>query len=93
MLALAYAAEHSDSIGPIVLIGCGTFDEPSRDEIVKVRRSRILDYIDKHPEHQSDLDLSMSEQIMKWHGMTDTYESIPGTHAPMWPGQTRPPIQ
>ena len=26
MLALAYAAEHPQSIGPLILVGCGTFD-------------------------------------------------------------------
>jgi pimeloyl-ACP methyl ester carboxylesterase len=26
MLALAYAAAHPDSTGPLILVGCGTFD-------------------------------------------------------------------
>jgi len=82
MLALAYAVEHSDSIGAIVLVGCGTFTKASRDVMVKVRRSRILDYIEKHPEYKSDLDLSLDEQMMKWHEMTDTYESIPCEQEP-----------
>ncbi len=30
MLALAYAAEHPRSAGPLVLIGCGTFDSSAR---------------------------------------------------------------
>mgnify|MGYP001814339535 FL=1 len=30
MLALCYAAEHPSKVGPIVLIGCGTFDQASR---------------------------------------------------------------
>jgi pimeloyl-ACP methyl ester carboxylesterase len=30
MLALAYAAEHPGSVGPLALIGCGTFDPESR---------------------------------------------------------------
>jgi pimeloyl-ACP methyl ester carboxylesterase len=77
MLALAYAAQHPDDIGPIVLIGCGTFDKASRAEIVKERRKRILDHIDKHPEHRSDLDLSIGEQMMKWHEMTDAYVPVP----------------
>ena len=78
MLALAYAAEHSERIGPIVLIGCGTFDEISRAEAVKVRDHRIRDYIEEHPEYRSDLDLSLGERIMKWHGITDVYELDPG---------------
>jgi len=30
MLALAFAAAHPDEAGPLVLIGCGTFDEAAR---------------------------------------------------------------
>jgi pimeloyl-ACP methyl ester carboxylesterase len=30
MLALAYAARHPDSAGPLVLVGCGTFDPVAR---------------------------------------------------------------
>jgi pimeloyl-ACP methyl ester carboxylesterase len=30
MLALAFAAAHPDLAGPLVLVGCGTFDETSR---------------------------------------------------------------
>ena len=33
MLALAYAAEHAGETGPIVLIGCGTFDPAARAEM------------------------------------------------------------
>lgn len=41
MLALAYAAEHPETVGPVVLVGSGTFDVESRSrfrEIVKDRR-------------------------------------------------------
>ncbi len=74
MLALAYAAEHPEKVGPLVLIGCGTFDRSSREEVIRIRRRRISDYISKHPEHNSDLQLSFQEQIMKWHEMTDNYD-------------------
>lgn len=30
MLALAYAAAHPDSVGPLVLVGCGTYDVEAR---------------------------------------------------------------
>lgn len=33
MLALAYAAAHPDSVGSLVLIGCGTFDPVARAEL------------------------------------------------------------
>jgi len=42
MLALAYAAAHPDNSGPIVLVGCGTFDPAARArlEAVITERSR-----------------------------------------------------
>lgn len=76
MLALAYAAEYSDSIKAIVLVGCGTFDKASRNVIVQRRLQKIADYILKHPEHKADLQLDIGAQMMKWHGMTDVYEPI-----------------
>jgi pimeloyl-ACP methyl ester carboxylesterase len=33
MLALAYAAEHPSSAGPLVLVGCGTFDPVAREHM------------------------------------------------------------
>jgi pimeloyl-ACP methyl ester carboxylesterase len=33
MLALAYAAEHPDTAGPVVLVGCGTFSEADRGKL------------------------------------------------------------
>lgn len=74
MLALAYAAAHPDTVGPIVLIGCGSFDRNSRDEMVRIRKCRISNYIEKHPELSFDKDLTFQEQIMKWHEMTDSYD-------------------
>jgi pimeloyl-ACP methyl ester carboxylesterase len=41
MLALAYAAAHPDSIAAVVLIGCGTFDEPSRARMNETIESRM----------------------------------------------------
>ena len=81
MLALAHASEHPEHTGPVVLIGCGTFDKMSRADLSKVRERRIRDYIEKHPKHSSDLDLSLGEQIMKWHEMTDVYDLAPNTPA------------
>ncbi len=45
MLALAYAATHSASVGPLILVGCGTFDVAARarlHEIIELRRSETL---------------------------------------------------
>jgi pimeloyl-ACP methyl ester carboxylesterase len=41
MLALAYGAAHPGRTGPIVLIGCGTFDEASRKKLESIRDERM----------------------------------------------------
>ena len=41
MLALAYAAEHSDTIAALVLVGCGTFDPASRSQLEATRQDRM----------------------------------------------------
>jgi pimeloyl-ACP methyl ester carboxylesterase len=77
MLALAYAAEYPRDAGPIVLVGCGTFDKKSRAVGMKIREERIAEYVAEHPEHAGDLDLSLHDRIMNWHDMTDTYQPVP----------------
>jgi len=85
MLALAYAAEHSEAINGIALVGCGTFDKASREVIVQKRRLKIADYISKHPKHKADLQLDIGAQMMKWHWMTDAYEPLPIDDASLAP--------
>jgi pimeloyl-ACP methyl ester carboxylesterase len=41
MLALAYAAKHPETAGPIVLVGCGTWDLLSRSELAATLERRI----------------------------------------------------
>lgn len=41
MLALAYAAAHPRSAGPLVLIGCGTFDPGARDRMHAILEERM----------------------------------------------------
>jgi len=41
MLALAYAAAHPGSAGPLVLVGCGTFDRSARDQMRSTLDERI----------------------------------------------------
>lgn len=77
MLALAYAAEYPHIAGPIVLVGCGTFDKRSREIGAKIRAERIDRYITEHPQHAADLMLSLNDRIMKWHRMTDNYDPLP----------------
>lgn len=43
MLALAYAAAHPDAAGPIVLVGCGTFDPAARARFKVVLDERLGD--------------------------------------------------
>ena len=45
MLALCYAAEHPSKAGPIVLVGCGTFDQAARSRMrttIEERMDRVL---------------------------------------------------
>ncbi|RKE73782.1 pimeloyl-ACP methyl ester carboxylesterase [Pseudorhodoplanes sinuspersici] len=41
MLALAYAAAHPETIGPIALIGCGTFDVVARAKLAATLEARL----------------------------------------------------
>lgn len=43
MLALAYAAAHPDRAGPLVLIGCGTFDPVARERMRAILDERMGD--------------------------------------------------
>ena len=43
MLALAYAAEHPLRAGPLVLIGCGTFDPVARASLLETLDERMDD--------------------------------------------------
>ncbi len=51
MLALAYAAAWPDSAGPLVLIGCGTFDTAARSRIRAVREARMDDNLRRRMQH------------------------------------------
>jgi pimeloyl-ACP methyl ester carboxylesterase len=66
MLALAYAADHPDSVGPIVLVGCGTFDPLSRAALVETRRRRITPELrrtlDRLAEEGLDSDTRLARQ-------------------------------
>jgi pimeloyl-ACP methyl ester carboxylesterase len=45
MLALAYAAAHPGSTGPLILVGCGTFDPAARAELQRTIAERMNDDI------------------------------------------------
>ena len=45
MLALAYAAAHPQAAGPLVLIGCGTFDVAARERMQEILATRMTDAV------------------------------------------------
>jgi hypothetical protein len=45
MLALAYAAAHPASTGPLILVGCGTFDLAARAELQNTIAERMIEKI------------------------------------------------
>jgi pimeloyl-ACP methyl ester carboxylesterase len=45
MLALAYAATHPESAGPLILVGCGTFDLVARARMQETIRLRLNDEV------------------------------------------------
>jgi pimeloyl-ACP methyl ester carboxylesterase len=51
MLALAYAAAHPGSAGPLVLVGCGTFDPAARARMKAILEERRDDGVRRSKEH------------------------------------------
>src|SRR5262245_49561858 len=56
MLALAYAAAHPSSTGPLVLVGCGTFDPVARAAMQDTIAERMSREIRPSPKDANDLD-------------------------------------
>jgi len=80
MLGLAYAAEHPEKVGAVVLIGCGTFDEDAR-RIMLLRRKKRMDkktlnqlkrLTEEYP--QADERLEVMGQLMR---KIDSYDLMP----------------
>jgi pimeloyl-ACP methyl ester carboxylesterase len=65
MLALAYAGAHPEAAGPLVLIGCGTFDVTARGYMEATIEERTDDQLrlrlERLPEEISDPDERMRE--------------------------------
>ena len=82
MLALCYAAAHPNKVGPIVLVGCGTFDAVARQRmkaILSARTTRrlqerldriaasVTDPADRHIQrYKLTRNLSVYEQAQPW---------------------------
>src|SRR5215471_18381979 len=56
MLALAYAAAHPGSTGPLILVGCGTFDLGSRAALERTIAERMNDDIRAQLKRAEQLD-------------------------------------
>ena len=85
MLALAYAAEHPGHTGPVVLIGCGTFDATSRERLRAVHEKRLDDdmrrRLDRLPAEIPDPDerlrvMGVLLQSLYSHDLVSTGEEI-----------------
>ncbi|HET6372391.1 MAG TPA: alpha/beta hydrolase [Candidatus Polarisedimenticolia bacterium] len=64
MLALAYASAHPGHVASIVLIGCGTFDRESRDQLRWNREQRIDEPLRRRIE-QLPADISDPDERLK----------------------------
>jgi pimeloyl-ACP methyl ester carboxylesterase len=81
MLALAYAAAHTGCPGPLVLIGCGTFDGAARERLRAVREERtdteFRQRLERLPEEHADPDerlQALGELILT----LDSYDLLTG---------------
>jgi pimeloyl-ACP methyl ester carboxylesterase len=54
MLVLAYAAAHPDSAGPLVLVGCGTFDTTARARLAQIIAERTTDDVKRQLDRLAD---------------------------------------
>jgi len=84
MLALAYAAEHPDTAGPLALIGCGTFDTASRARLQATLRERqdgaLQALLDSLPQRIPDPRERLAEHYRLTHSLYsyDPVEALDG---------------
>ena len=70
MLALCFAAEHPGKVGPIVLVGCGTFDQSSRSTMQAIIEERMDDDV-RDQLRRSSIDVAdPAEQFMQTFKLT-----------------------
>lgn len=80
MLALAYAAAHPESVGPVVLVGSGTFDPESRARMKALMEERKTDDLRRRLERLSDEIADPTERFCKYHELCDSlsmFDRIP----------------
>lgn len=85
MLALSYAAAHPGNAGPIVLVGCGTFDKTARARMLEILEQRKNDTLRQRlrrlPEDFPDPDRRLAEAGRLIQPLY-TYDGIPGDPGP-----------
>ncbi len=83
MLALCYAAEHPGEAGPIVLVGCGTFDQSSRSMMQAIIESRmdddVRDDIRRLSSHATDPAEQFIQTFKRTRHIFDYYPIDPNT--------------
>ena len=85
MLALCYAAVYPDSLGAIVLVGCGTFDPPSRDRMKEILASRTTDALRERLAQVALSDAAPGTQFIRRHKLTRN--RMVYDHAEPWPAK------
>ncbi|MCZ6835518.1 MAG: alpha/beta hydrolase, partial [Planctomycetota bacterium] len=63
MLALAYGATHPEHVGPIVLIGCGTFDPESRHRYQETTKHRMTEEARRRIDQVSQTVMNPDERL------------------------------
>lgn len=80
MLALAYAAAHPESAGPLALVGCGTFDPEARAQIGATLEARtspeLRRRLERIPEEISDPLARMARRYELTHSLYN-YAPLP----------------
>ena len=70
MLALCYAAEHPSNAGPIVLVGCGAFDQSSRSTMQAIIEERMDDDLRERIRRLSNETTDPAERFIKTFKLT-----------------------
>ena len=76
MLALAYASAYPESIGALVLIGCGTFDQESRKKMNETIESRLDETSRMKLRSISTDDVDPDERLREYAKLTSTAYSF-----------------
>lgn len=91
MLALAYAAAHPDTAGPIVLVGCGTFDPVARARMKAIFAERTDSAMKGRLEHLVEEYPNPGDQLIQRHELTEKlYTYAPIAKAERDEGPTEP---